>query len=298
MRGKSSTVDEIVAAIADDAHGVVTRAELLAAGIPTGQVERRVAKGGLIPEYPGVYRAGHAAPSREATYMAATKACGPGAPPCGKAAGHLLRILKSPIPPPPEVLTTKDRKPKGLKTRRTRRIDRRDVTTVNGIPVTTVPRTLVDLAAVLDEDALARACHEAGVIYRVTPRQVEAVLERMPRAKGTAKLRRIMSGDVKVVLSKLEKRFLQRLETEGLPLPETNRVAGGRRVDCRWPDQKLTVELDGFRFHNSRHSWEQGNLREREARKRGDEFRRFTYADVFEDPAYMLAELRELLLER
>jgi very-short-patch-repair endonuclease len=66
-------------------------------------------------------------------------------------------------------------------------------------------------------------------------------------------------------------------------------------VDCRWPEQRLTVELDGYRFHNSRHSWEKDRRREREARARGDEFRRYTYGDVMEDPRFMLAELRVLL---
>jgi very-short-patch-repair endonuclease len=72
-------------------------------------------------------------------------------------------------------------------------------------------------------------------------------------------------------------------------------TAGGRRVDCRWPEHRLTVELDGYRFHNSRYAWEQDRRREREARARDDEFRRYSYADVFEDSAFMLAELRDLL---
>jgi hypothetical protein len=75
-------------------------------------------------------------------------------------------------------------------------------------------------------------------------------------------------------------------------------VASGRRVDCRWPGHRLTVELDSFRYHNSRHSWEQGLQREREARRRGDEYRRFSYADVFEDQRYMLGELARLLPQR
>jgi very-short-patch-repair endonuclease len=98
---------------------------------------------------------------------------------------------------------------------------------VLGIPVTTVARTLVDVAAALDRDELARA--------------------------------------------------------------------GGRRVDCRWPERTLTVELDGYRYHRSRHAWEQDRRREREARARGDDFRRFTYGDLLEDPRYLLAELRALL---
>ena len=73
-----------------------------------------------------------------------------------------------------------------------------------------------------------------------------------------------MSGEAKVSLSRLESRFLGRIREISRPLPITNRPAGGHRVDCRWPDHCLTVELDGFRFHNSRHSWKQDHRRERE----------------------------------
>jgi very-short-patch-repair endonuclease len=163
------------------------------------------------------------------------------------------------------------------------------------IPVTSVSRTLVDLAAVLRLDALARACHEAGVRYRTTPAEVEAALIRSYRPVGSTKLRKVLRGDVHVTLSKLESAFLSLLREMGLQLPETNRPAGGRRVDCRWPDHRLTVELDSYRFHHSRHAWEQDRRREREARARGDEFRRYTWGDVTEDRGYLLSELRELL---
>ena len=164
-----------------------------------------------------------------------------------------------------------------------------------GIPVTTPAETLVDLAAVVDETELARACHEAGVRHHTTPKQVEAVLARRPNAKGAGQLRAIMRGEVKVTLSKLEERFLERLRQASLPLPQTNRPAGSKRVDCRWPAHRLTVELDSYRYHRSRHAWENDRRREREAYARGDEFRRYTYGDVFESPAPMLAELRALL---
>jgi hypothetical protein len=120
------------------------------------------------------------------------------------------------------------------------------------------------------------------------------VLDRRSNARGAQALLAVMEGDVKVTLSQLERAFLRLLRDAGLPLPVTNRVAGGRRVDCRWPEQGLTVELDSYRFHNTRHSWEQGLRREREARMREDRFRRYTWADV-EDPRFMLGELRELL---
>jgi hypothetical protein len=106
-----------------------------------------------------------------------------------------------------------------------------------------------------------------------------------------------MRGDVHITLSKLEKRFLALLREAALPLPQTNRPAGGRRVDCRWPEHRLTVELDSYTYHHTRHAWEQDRRRDREAHARGDEFRRYTWGDVFDHPALMLAELRALLPE-
>ena len=103
-----------------------------------------------------------------------------------------------------------------------------------------------------------------------------AVLARRPNTPGAAKLRAVMSGDVHVVLSKLEKGYVELLRGDRLDLPETNRPAGAQYVDCRWPKHRLTVELDSYRYHNSRHSWKQDRRRERAARARGDEFRRYT----------------------
>jgi very-short-patch-repair endonuclease len=212
----------------------------------------------------------------------------------GRAAGHLWGLLKG-AAPAPEVLARTERRIAGIRTRRSRTMDPADATTHRGIAITTVPFTLVALAAQLSAEDLARACHEAGVRYGTTPRHVEEVLLRRPNAPGTRQLRAVLHGDVKVTLSKLEQCFLELLRDHCLPLPQTNRKAGTRRVDCRWPLHRLTVELDGYRYHRSRHAWEQDRRREREARARGDEHRRYTYADVFEEPRLMLAELNALL---
>jgi very-short-patch-repair endonuclease len=229
----------------------------------------------------------------EARYLAAVRACGDQALLSGRSAAYLLGLLKG-SPPPPEVTALIERRVPGVKTQRTRCFA--DATTWRGIPVTTVPRTLVDLAAVVTAGDLARACHEAGVRHHTTPAMVEAVLARRPGTPGAPKLRAVIHGDVRVTLSRLESRFLEHLREARLDLPETNRPAGGRRVDCRWPAKRLTVELDSYRYHRSRHAWEQDRRREREARARGDEFRRYTYGDVFEQPRPMLSELRALLL--
>jgi hypothetical protein len=294
MRSQSGTVEGELRRFADAQHGVVTRAQLLGAGLAVAGIQRRLAKGTLLPEYRGVYRVGHRAPSVEASYLAAVLACGEGALLSGRAAAHLLRLIKG-QPPAAEVTAPTERRIEGIRTRRSRNIDGRDVTVFRRIPVTTVSRTLVDLAAVLPLAELARACHEASVLHDTSPAQVEAALARRPRNPGVGKLRCVLRGEVHVTLSKLERRFLELLREAGLVLPQTNRRVGGRRVDCRWPDQQLTVELDSYRFHSSRHAWEQDRAREREARARGDEFRRYTYGDVLEHPRLMMRELRALL---
>jgi hypothetical protein len=194
------------------------------------------------------------------------------------------------------VAAPRERRIDGIETRRWRG-RRPDSTTWRGIPVTNVPETLVALAAESPSDELARAFHEAGIHHHTTPAQVEAVLARRPNVPGVKKLRAVIHGDTAVSLSRLESRFRERLLEASLPPPPwTNRLACSHRVDCRWPEQKLTVELDSYRYHRSRHSWEQDRRREREAYVRRDEFRRYTHHDVFDEPGLMLAELRRLLL--
>lgn len=293
MAARSSDADRRIARLAARAHGVVARRELLRAGLTRHEIAGRVERGVLIRVHAGVYRVGHAAPSVEARFMAAVKACGRGAALSGLAAAHLLGLVKRP-PSLPEVSAPAHRDIEGIRTRRRARVAR---TTHRGIAVTTPAQTLVDIAARLDEDELARACHEAGVKHRTTPRQVRAVLERASNTPGAAKLRAVIDGETKVSLSALESAFRERLREAGLPQPpECNRRAGGYRVDCRWPEHRLTVELDSYRFHNSRHAWEHDRRREREAYARGDHHRRYTHHDVFDDPAPMLCELRSLLI--
>lgn len=284
----------MIARLAGTAHGVVTRRQLLDVGITPAEIAHRLRTGALLREHPAVFRVGHRAPSLEARYLAAVLACGNGAVLSGRAAAHLYGLMKGPVPPP-DVTARGRRRVKGVRTRQARRIDGCDTTTFRGIPVTTVPRTLVDLAAELTSDDLARACHEAGVKYGTAPRDVEAVLARRPTSPGAGTMRRILTGKEPVTLSELERRFIRLLRDEGLSLPETNRLVDGRRVDCRWPEQRVTVELDGYHYHRSRHAWEQDRRREREARARGDDFRRYTYGDVFEAPKLMIAELRALI---
>jgi predicted transcriptional regulator of viral defense system len=288
------TLDEIIAAIAGRRHGVVTRAQLLAAGVSAKAIERRLGKGALIREFPGVYRVGHAAPSAHASLLAAVYACGEGAFLSGRSAAWLLGLVRR-RPAHPEVTTPGERTIRGVTTRRSRAMDRRETTSCHGIPVTTVARTLVDLAATMSPAELARAVHEAGIKHGIGPDDVESVLDRRRTAKGSAALRAVLRGDEGVVLSRLERAFLELLRRHHLPLPQTNRRAGGRFVDCRWPEHRLTVELDSYRYHSSRHAFEQDRARERQAYARGDQFRRYTWGDVVERPRPVVSEVRAVV---
>jgi very-short-patch-repair endonuclease len=295
MRQLDGTAETKCDEIATQQHGLVTRRQLIEAGVTPSMIRTRLTSGSLLQEHPGVYRVGHRAPSTEATYLAAVLACGDDALLCGKAAAHLYGLLRSSAPPSPEIVAPTKRLIEEVGVRRSRVSLSADRFVFHGIPVTSVPRTIVDLAAHLSLADLARACHEAGVRYRTTPADVHEVLQRRTSTRGARKLRRVLHGEVRVTLSALESRFLRLLAANGLPLPVTNRVVGSKRVDCRWPDRRLTVELDSYRYHSSRHAWEQDRLREREVRARGDRIERFTYGDVYGDPAPMLRELVTLL---
>ena len=284
--------DRTLARLAGTSHGVVTREQLLAAGLTLEEIRHRLLAGALLREYRGVYRVGHRAPSDEARYLAAVWACGRGALLSGRAAGHHLGLIATP-PSMPEVTAPTERQIPGVATRRSRAPV--EAMIWQGVPVTTPARTLVDLSSVLAVSDLARACHVAGIRFGTAPGEVEVILSQLRTSPGATQLRRVLRGDEHVSLSALERRFLALMRREGLPLPVTNRPAGGRYVDCRWVGKRLTVELDGYRYHSSRYAWELDRQREREAYGRGDDFRRYTYGDVFERPAPMLAELRSVL---
>src|SRR3954454_2895885 len=152
MDPEVNTVEAVIARLATSQYGVVTRAQLLRAGVTTHEIRGRVRTGALLCVHRGVYRAGHRAPSVEADYLAAVLACGAGARLSGRAAAHLLGLLKGRAPKP-EVTAPRQRQVPGVRVRRGR-IDPIDRATHRGIPVTAVPRTLIDLAADLSLDAL------------------------------------------------------------------------------------------------------------------------------------------------
>jgi hypothetical protein len=285
-------INTAIVRMANRRKGLVTREELLAAGFTRRHIARRLQSQLLIPEYDGIYRVGHCAPNLETSYLAAVLACGEGTLLSGRAAAYLYGLIRG-TAPKPEVTTPTQRRPKGVVVHRTRRVT--DTATYRGIPITTVARTVVDMAPDSTPGELAELFHHAVVKFRVKPYHVEAVLQRRPNAKGAQTLRRVIKGDERALLSVLERGFIALLRKHNLPLPNTNIPKDGHWVDCRWPEYRLTVELDSYQFHSTKHAWQQDYQRERKARSRGDAYRRYIWDDVFEDTAPTIADLRELL---
>ncbi len=290
------TVERRLGRIASRQHGVVTRAEALAAGVSANQVEGRIQSGALTKVHRGVYRLGHRAPDPLASYVAAVRACGDGSAVSGMAGAHLLGLLRA-TPPKIEIAAPSARSVPGLIVHRARRVPL-ELTAVEGIPVTTPPWTLLDIASRLDEETLGSACHEAWHRYRCGLPAVTQLAERRGRPPGSTRLLRMLGGDDPLLLSRLERRYLSLLRADRLELPRTNRRVGNHRVDCWWPHLRLVVELDSYTFHGSRRSWEADRRRDREARRLGIELIRYTWGDVFETPDEVRAEMRARLPRR
>ena len=197
----------------------------------------------------GVYAVGHVAPSMHGDYRGAVLAGGGGAKLSHVPAAHVLKVTRGKRPPPPEITvpTTAHRRRPGIVIHRVKTLHPYDATVHEGIPITSVPRVLLDIAPRRSPAKLGRACHEAWVHHNTTPAHVEACIARTPGKPGIAKLRYALGSDV--TLSDLEDAFLALLARHGLPLPRTNMDVKGDKVDCHWPQHGLTVELLSFRFH-------------------------------------------------
>jgi hypothetical protein len=285
------SIFDAVARIAGRQHGRISHAQMLAAGVDRDRIKRWRADGRLRPVYRQVYAVGHSATFALADLMAAVLACGDGARASHRSVLHARGVLKG-APPKPEVSVPSPggRRQRHIVVHRAASFPVGDTVTYEGVPMTTIPRALLDVAPLLDPSELCRACHEAWIRH-VSPAQIEACIARNPTKRGAAKLRRAYGADA--TLSELEKGFIRLLDRHGLPRPRTNVDVAGDKVDCHWADRGLTIELHSFRFHGSRWGYETDNTRRRRSRHLP-----FTWGDVFERGEETIAELRPLLAQR
>jgi len=233
--------------------GVVTREQLMESGLRTRGISDWVRSGRLVRLHRGIYAYGHDRLRIEGRWLAAVLACGPGAALSHGGAGQLWEIRQSKSAYIDVTVPSRAGRirRKGIRVHRSGRITPQEVTVRSGIPVTTVARTLLDLADVLDGQALRRAVTEAEYRGRFDLTSLNAVVEANPGRRGRKVLE---AADARRhrTRSPLEDRFLRFKDRYGVEEPECNVHMEGYEVDFLWCRVGLAVELDGLAEHGTR----------------------------------------------
>jgi very-short-patch-repair endonuclease len=163
---------------------------------------------------------------------------------------------------------------------------------VEGIPVTDLVSTLVDVAACVSENRLERAIGEADRLGLIDPESLRAALDPTPRRPGLGRLRSLLDSETfSLTDSELERRFLVIARTAGLSRPETQAWVNGFRVDFLWPDLGLVVETDGLRYHRTVAQQKKDRIRDQAHAVAGLTTLRFTAAQVRYEAARTKAAL-------
>jgi very-short-patch-repair endonuclease len=290
--------DRVVGGLADRQHGVVSREQLLAAGQTPRVIRRAVEAGRLRPVFRGVYAVGHLALRREGWWMAALLACGEGAALSHRTAAMVWGLQTGPTLPI-DVATSTDhgRKHRQITTHRML-LAPLDALLRDNLRLTTPSRTIVDLATRLKGRALRDAVERAQDLRRFDPDDIRDTLARAPRRPGTRRLEdliTVMAPDKDNARSHLERMFLALTRKARLPKPASNLEIAGRSRDFAWPDQRLVVETDGYRYHSSRQAKRRDNRRDRQLTALGWRPVRFTYEEIAFEPAEVAKELVGLL---
>ena len=282
-------------------HGVVARRQLLELGMDRGTIGRRLKRGYLHEFHLGVYVFGVRRISRKGRWMAAVLACGPSAVLSHRAAACLWGLM-SPRDVYPEVTV-----PRGRRARRPRIICREaelaadEVDVGDGIPVTSVFRTMADLAAVLDARQLERAWNELKVRGGTDRISMAEMLVRHKGKRGTATLRALL-GSTKpegITRNDFEEAFVALLDAHRLPRPRLNATLflRGRfyEIDCLWEHQRLALELDSREVHATPQAFQSDRRRDRVLLAEGYRTTRVTWHQLRDEPAEVVADLRRAL---
>lgn len=297
MRGRSPGPDLAVAELAARQHGVLSLRQLVALGLSRRAVQGRIARGWLHRVHRGVYAVGHPNLSREGLRMAALLAGGDDAALAFWSAGAHWGFARE------DPTAVHVRLPRGMHDRPGLRFHRGRLqpsqrTTFRGIPITTPPQTLVDLAGVMAPHELQRAVHQAQVDGRCHPRQLRRALGEQPHCRGAVELRRVLGmagGRSLPTRSELEDRFLRVLARHGLELPQTNpRIETPRgqfEVDCLWPAAAFVVELDGARYHGTEIAKQRDSRKDRALATVGLRTMHVTWRDLDDDEEAVVADV-------
>lgn len=282
-------------------HHVITLAQLEQLGLSPRAARHRAAAGRLLRLHRGVYSVGR--PSAHGRWMAAVLACGEGAVLSHRSAAALWEIHDSAHGPVDITVPTRaGRSRPGIAAHRADALDPADVIRRSAIPCTSLARTLLDLAAILDARALKRAVGRAEELRAFDLGAIHEVLARYPGRRGTRALAAVLAAYSTPVITRsdAEERFLALLERSGLPLPNTNswiplEEGSGYSPDFLWREARLIVEIDGRAYHAKRQAFVDDRRRDRRLALAGFETRRYAASELVDDPDRVTAELRAFL---
>jgi Transcriptional regulator, AbiEi antitoxin/Protein of unknown function (DUF559) len=305
-KGTARRADGAIAAVGAGQHGVVSVGQLLAAGFSRRMINARVAAGRLHRLHRGVYAIGHPGLTAEARWLAAVFACGEGAVLSHASAAALWGIrstaaslidVSSPV--------GTGRRHSGIRVHSTS-LHPDDATVRRGVPCTSLPRTVLDLAAVIHPEALDHLVHRAQSSTGLyDPVEMDELLRRSRGRRGVRRVRAVLGyheqfGEVEANPG-LERRFLRLCRRFDLPLPLVNSwiplpvAAGGLEVDFCWPDHRLIAETDSRAHHATDRAFHNDRARDRALALAGWRVLRFTWRDVAEAPPQVARELRDHL---
>ncbi len=299
-------LDARIAALATRQHGVIGLAQLVALGLEPRSVQQRAAVGRLHRIHCAVYSlVPRHLLSREGLYMAAVLACGPGAVLSHRSAAHLHELRRDASTKIDVTVPSRShRRHEGIRLHRSLTLIPEDTTTVNGIPCTTVARTILDNAEVLNRRGLERMLDQAEILEIFDLWALQEQLQRNFSRRCARRLRRALDEHVAGATptwSELEERFLALVRAAALPEPEVNVFIvlddgePAMRVDFVWRDRRLAVETDGHETHRTRLAFEQDRRRDQRLIVAGWRAVRITWRQLTRAPAQVKQTLRQLL---
>jgi predicted transcriptional regulator of viral defense system len=294
--------DVSIARLAEGQHGVVSLGQLQLLGLTKAAVSRRTQNGRLTRIHRGVYAVGHGRLTLHGHWMAAVLAYGPTAVLSHRSAAALHGIRPDNRPKTDITLPSPSaRRRPGIDVHRSTTLEPRDSTKVDGIPCTTLARTLLDLAEVVDRRGVKKAVDQAEVLRIFDLRATDDVLSRAAGRRGAAVLRQVLAEYDGPTLTdeELEERFFVLCQDASVPKPEVNvwitlEDGVAYKADFLWREERLIVETDGWGSHGTRDAFESDRRRDRRLKLARWDVIRFTWRDVEREPDEVTATLAAL----
>jgi very-short-patch-repair endonuclease len=292
-------VRHVLAELAVRQHGVVSVWQLMNLGYGRSAVDRLVAKGHLHRLHRGVYAVGHTRLTLRGWWMAAVLACGPGAVLSHRSAAALWELHRAASGPIDVTIPGRGRRgPKSVRSHLTRALDLADTTIRDGIPVTSIARTLLDFAETEPRQRLRRALETGERLELIDGRALHTLMARSAGRRGLRALNEAlaaMNGSAPWTQSDLEDRFLSLIREAHLPEPQCNVVVEGYLVDCWWPAPRVVAEVDSFGFHKTREMFESDRKEDTVMQLAGITVLRPTERRIEHEPQALLSDVKTML---